>query len=161
MPKTSDKRDACYYFKLLLYVAKELDAKVTPMKYQKVFYLLSKKLGIDLGLDYEPSFFGVHSWKLQSCVEKLVEIGLVREVEDEVVRDPISGLVIAVVRRYELNADFKPSEKDKEVMEFFKEWVVKSRSEILKYVYEKYPEDNRYRYIRDKVLGKSLRVRDS
>jgi uncharacterized protein YwgA len=161
MPENSDKRDVCYYFKLLLYVAKEQDAKVTPAKYQKVFYLLLKELGIDLGLDYEPSFFGVHSWKLQSCVEKLVEKGLVREVEDEVVRDPISGLVIAIVRRYELNVDFKPSEKDKEVMEFFKKWVAKSRSEILKYVYEKYPEDNRYRYIRDKVLGKSLRVRDS
>jgi uncharacterized protein YwgA len=158
MSENSDKRDVCYYFELMLYVAKELGAKVTPTKYQKVFYLLLKELGIDLGLDYEPSFFGVHSWKLQSCVEKLVRIGLVREVEDEVVRDPISGLVIAVVRRYELNADFEPSEKDKEVIEFFKKWVVKSRSEILKYVYEKYPEDNRYEYIRDKVLGKLLGV---
>jgi hypothetical protein len=119
---------------------------------------VAKELGIDLGLDYEPSFFGVHSWKLQSCVEKLVEIGLVREVEDEVVRDPISGLVIAIVRRYELNADFEPSEEDKEVIEFFKKWVVKSKSEILKYVYEKYPEDNRYEYIRDRVLGKLLGV---
>jgi uncharacterized protein YwgA len=158
MPENSDKRDVCYYFELLLYVAKGLGAKVTPTKYQKVFYLLLKELGIDLGLDYRPSFFGVHSQKLQSCVEELVRIGLVREIANEVVRDPISGLVIAIVRRYELNTDFEPSEKDKEVIEFFKEWVVKSRSEILKYVYEKYPEDNRYEYIRDKVLGKLLRA---
>jgi hypothetical protein len=154
MTKKSNESDVCYYFKLLLYTAKEMNAKVTPMKYQKIFYLLLKKKGIDLGLDYEPFFFGVHSWKLQSCVEKLVELGEVREVVDEVVRDPISGLVIAVVRRYELNTDFEPSEEDKEVIEFFREWVVKSRSEILKYVYKKYPEDNRYEYIRDKVLGK-------
>jgi hypothetical protein len=154
MTKKSNESDVCYYFKLLLYIAKEINAKVTPMKYQKIFYLLLKKKGIDLGLDYEPFFFGVHSWKLQSCVEKLVKLGEVREVVDEVVRDPISGLVVGIVRRYELNTDFKPLEKDKEVIEFFKEWVVKSRSEILKYVYEKYPEDNRYVYIRDKVLGK-------
>jgi hypothetical protein len=155
MMKKSNEGDVCYYFKLLLYTAKEMNAKVTPMKYQKIFYLLLKKKGIDLGLDYEPFFFGVHSWKLQSCVEKLVESREVREVVDEVVRDPISGLVVGIVRRYELNTDFKPSEKDKEVIEFFREWVVKSRSEILKYVYEKYPEDNRYEYIRDRVLRKS------
>jgi uncharacterized protein YwgA len=155
MMKKSNEGDICYYFKLLLYVAKEMNAKVTPMKYQKIFYLLMKEMGIDLGLDYRPSFFGVHSWKLQSCVEKLVEIGEVKEVEDEVVRDPISGLIIAITHQYVLNTSFKPSENDKEIMKFFEEWVTKSRSEILKYVYEKYPKDNRYRYIRDQVLGKS------
>jgi len=35
-----------------------------------------------------------------------------------------------------------------------REWVRKSRSEILNYVYKKYPEYGKYTMIRDKVLSK-------
>ena len=51
--------DRIYHLiKLLLYTAKEENAKVTPTKLQKIFFLLEKEKGINLGLDFEPWFFG-------------------------------------------------------------------------------------------------------
>jgi uncharacterized protein YwgA len=148
-----DENKACHYVKLLLYTAKKNNVKVTATMYQKIIYLLSKEKELNLDLDFMPSFFGVHSFKLQECVEKLIELGEIKVIEEDEVRDPISGLVIAIKRYYVLNTDFKPNEDDKEFEEFFSKWLTKSRSEILKYVYEKYPEDNKYIYVRDRILS--------
>jgi uncharacterized protein YwgA len=137
--------------KLLLYTAKEENADVTATKLQKIFFLLEKEKGVQLGLDFEPWFFGPYSSKLQDFIDKLIEIGEVG-VEEEEVKDPISGEVIAYKKRYVLNTDFEPEEDEKEIEEFFREWVKKDRSEILNYVYKNYPEYSRYQYIREKVM---------
>jgi uncharacterized protein YwgA len=141
--------------KLLLYTAKEENTEVTPTKLQKIFFLLEKEKGVDLGLEFKPWFFGPYSSKLQDFIDKLIEIGEV-DVEEEEVRDPLSGEVIAYKRHYVLVGEFTPSddEKEKEIEAFFREWVKKDRSEILNYVYKKYPEYGKYPMIRDKVLSR-------
>ncbi|MCI4407555.1 MAG: hypothetical protein JHC26_00550 [Thermofilum sp.] len=139
--------------KLLLYVARLENVDVTPTKLQKIFFLLEKEKGVQLGLDFEPWLFGPYSSKLQDFIDKLIEIGEV-DVEEEEVRDPLSGEVIAYKKRYVLIGEFTPCEDEKEIEEFFREWVKKDRSEILNYVYKKYPEYSRYPYIRDKILAK-------
>ena len=136
--------------KLLLYAAKEENAKVTPTKLQKIFFLLEKKKGIQLGLDFKPWFFGPYSSKLQDYIDKLIELGEV-DVEEEEVRDPLSGEIIGYKRNYV--CELKPEEEEKEIEMFFREWVRKSRTEILNYVYKKYPEYANI-MITDKVLSR-------
>lgn len=138
--------------KLLLYVAKRENADVDATKLQKIFFLLEKEKGVELGLNFEPWFFGPYSELLQDYIDKLIELGEVDVIEHEV-KDPFTELVITYNSTYVLKGEFKPEEKDVGIMEFFKEWVRKSRSEILKYVYEKYPEYGKYSLIRDKILG--------
>ena len=87
--------------KLLLYTAKEENTDVTPTKLQKIFFLLEKEKGIQLGLDFKPWFFGAYSSKLQDYVHKLIESGEV-DVEEEEVRDPLSGAIIGYIRNYVL-----------------------------------------------------------
>jgi uncharacterized protein YwgA len=139
--------------KLLLYTAKEENTHITPTKLQKIFFLLEKEKGIQLGLDFKPWFFGPYSSKLQDYIDKLIESGEV-DVEEEEVRDPLSNEIVAYMRYYVLNSEFKPEEEEKEIEMFFREWVRKSRTEILNYVYKKYPEYAKYSMIRDKVLSR-------
>ena len=141
--------------KLLLYTAKEENTTVTPTKLQKIFFLLEKEKGVDLGLEFKPWFFGPYSEKLQEFIDALIEIGEVDTEDEEEVRDPLSGEVIAYKSHYVLKSEFTPSEEDKEIEAFFREWVKKDRSEILRYVYNKYPEYGKYTIIRDKVLSRS------
>ncbi len=126
--------------KLLLYTAKEENTRVTATKLQKIFFLLEKEKGVQLGLDFKPWFFGPYSSKLQDYVDKLIESREVDVKEEKEVRDPLSGAIIGYIRNYVLNSDFKPEEEEKEVEVFFREWVRKSREEILNYVYMNYRE---------------------
>jgi len=139
--------------KLLLYTAKEENVKVTPTKFQKIFFLLEKEKRVQLGLDFKPWFFGAYSEKLQDYLYRLVELGEVEVVEEEEVRDPLSGAIIGYIKNYVLKSDFKPEEDEKEIEEFFREWVRKSKDEIMNYVYRKYPEYFEYSKIRESVLG--------
>ncbi|ADX85550.1 conjugal transfer protein [Saccharolobus islandicus] len=139
--------------KLLLCTAKEENTEVTATKLQKIFFLLEKEKGIQLGLDFKPWFFGPYSSKLQDYIDKLIESGEV-DVEEEEVRDPLSGVIIGYKRNYVLKSELKPEEEEKEIEMFFREWVRKSRTEILNYVYKKYPEYAKYSMIRDKVLSR-------
>ena len=120
--------------KLLLYTAKEENTEVTATKLQKIFFLLEKEKGVELGLEFKPWFFGPYSPKLQDFIDKLIEIGEV-DVEEEEVRDPLSGEVIAYKRNYVLKTELTPEEEEEEIGTFFREWVRKSRTEILNYVY--------------------------
>jgi len=104
--------------KLLLYTAKEENAEVTATKLQKIFFLLQKEKGVELGLDFKPWFFVPYSLKLQDYIDKLIELGEVNVEEDEV-RDPLSGEIIAYRRNYVLNSKLKPEEKEIEM--FFRE----------------------------------------
>ena len=142
--------------KLLLYTAKEENTEVTATKLQKIFFLLENEKGVQLELDFKPWFFGPYSSKLQDYVDKLIELGEVDVEEEEEVRDPLSEEVIAYRRNYILNSEFKPEEEEIEM--FFREWVRKSRTDILNYVYNKYPEYTKYSVIRDKVLTFSVRT---
>ena len=126
--------------KLLLYTAKEKNAEVTPTKLQKIFFLLEKEKEVKLGLNFEPFIFGPYSEKLSDYLDKLIELGEVKEIEKEEVRDPLSDAVIGYIRNYVLSTEFKPEEDEKEVETFFREWVRKSKDEIMNYVYKKYRE---------------------
>jgi uncharacterized protein YwgA len=130
--------------KLLLYTAKEENTEVTPTKLQKIFFLLEKEKGIQLGLDFKSWFFGPYSSKLQDHIGKLIELGEVDVEEKEEVRDPLSGAIIGYIRNYVLKDEFKPEEEEKEIEAFFKEWVRKSKDEILNYIYKKYSEYAKY-----------------
>ena len=136
---TAEDRVYCL-IKLLLYTAKEENAEVTPTKLQKIFFLLEKEKGVQLGLDFEPFIFGPYSKKLSDYLDKLIELEEVEEIEKEEVRDLLSDAVIGYVRNYVLNVEFKPEEHEKEVEIFFREWVRKSKDEIMNYVYKKYHE---------------------
>jgi len=147
--------DRIYHLiKLLLYTAKEENAKVTPTKLQKIFFLLEKEKGINLGLDFEPWFFGAYSSKLQDYVDKLIEIGDVDEVEEKEVKDPLSEAIIGYIRNYVLKSEFEPEEEDKEIEAFFREWVKKSKDEIMNYAYRKYPDYFEYSKIREHIFSK-------
>jgi hypothetical protein len=134
--------------KLLLYTAKEENVEVTPTKLQKIFFLLEKEKGVKLGLDFKPFIFGPYSEKLTDYLEKLIELGEVEEVEKEEVRDPLSDAVIGYIRNYVLNVEFKPAKDERDVEMFFREWVRKSKDEIMNYVYKKYREYFGYPKIR-------------
>ncbi|WP_062094603.1 hypothetical protein [Sulfolobus acidocaldarius] len=135
----------------LLKVAKEENAEVTATKLQKIFFLLEKEGGVDLGLGFEPFYFGPYSEYLQNKINKLIDAGIV-SVEEDPVEDMITGFVVGVRRKYVLAKDMEIKGVDKKVLDFFREWVRKSRSEILKYVYYRYPEYTSYSIIRDKIL---------
>lgn len=146
----------CDLIKLLLYVAREEGAEVTATKLQKIFFLLEKEKGISLDLEFVPWLFGPYSEKLQDLLDKLIEMGEVG-VKEEEVRDALTKEVVGYKRSYVLNDEgYRPSEEheESEIAEFFREWVKKSRDEILAYVYEKYPEYSRYPLVRDKILGR-------
>jgi len=146
--------DRIYHLiKLLLYVAKEENVKVTPTKLQKIFFLLEKEKGIQLELDFKPWLFGAYSSKLQDYINRLIELGEVNVREEEEIRDPLSETIIGYKKNYVLNSDFKPKEEEKDIEMFFREWVRRSKDEILNYVYKKYPEYFRYPTIKDEVLG--------
>ena len=140
--------------KLLLYAAKEENTKVTPTKLQKIFFLLEKEKGVQLGLDFKPWLFGPYSEKLQEYINRLITSGEVDIEEEEEVIDPLSGAIIGYKKNYVLNSDFKPEEEEKEIEAFFREWVRKSKDEIMNYVYKKYYEYFDYSKIRDNVLGR-------
>ncbi len=90
--------------KLLLYVAEEEKVEVTATKLQKIFFLLEKEKGINLGLNFKPWFFGPYSSKLQDYIDKLIELGEVDVEEEEEVRDPLSGAVIGYIRNSVMHA---------------------------------------------------------
>jgi len=60
----------------------------------------------------------------------------------------LSGAIIGYISNYVLNSEFKPEEQDREIEAFFREWVRKSKDEILNYVYRKYPEYFKYSTIK-------------
>ncbi|BDC17377.1 hypothetical protein [Acidianus sp. HS-5] len=74
-------------------------------------------------------------------------------VKEEEIRDVLSEAVVGYKRTYFLKDNLVLREGDEDLMNFFKYWVRKSRSEILNYVYMKYLEYTRYSIIRDKILG--------
>ncbi|WP_390532950.1 conjugal transfer protein [Sulfurisphaera ohwakuensis] len=141
-----------HLIKLLLYIAREEGVEVNATKLQKIFFLLEKEGGVDLGLEFKPWFFGPYSSILQDCIEKLVDSGDV-DVKEQEIKDMLSNEIIGYKRVYILNSDFSKSENDKKIEEFFRKWVKMSRSDILNYVYKKYPEYGKYSIIKDKILG--------
>ena len=132
----------------LLYVAKEEKAEVTATKLQKIFFLLEKEKDVKLDLDFKPYLFGPYSEKLQSALYDLVDKGLVK-INYEGVKN-LAGVVIGQKESYELAKEIK-IDVDSDILAFFRQWVKKSRNEILKYVYEKYPEYSEYSIIKDKI----------
>jgi len=125
------------YILALLYVAKEEKAEVTAIKLQKIFFLLEKEKNINLGLDFKPYLFGPYSEKLQDALYELANKGLVK-INYEDVKN-LAGVTIGYKESYELAKDIK-IDVSEDILAFFKQWVKKSKNEILKYVYEKYPE---------------------
>jgi len=143
--------DKIYHLiKLLLYTAKEENTEVTATKLQKIFFLLEKEKGVNLALEFKPWFFGAYSSKLQEYINRLIYLGDIDWEGDEI-KDPISDAVIGYKKHYLLTSDFKPEKEDKDVQEFFREWVRKSRDEIMNYVYKKYPEYFKYSILEDKL----------
>ena len=136
------------YILALLKVAKEEKAEVTATKLQKIFFLLEKERNVNLQLDFKPYLFGPYSEKLQNALYELVDKGLVKIVYEDVKN--LAGVIIGQKESYELAKEIKIN-VDNNVLEFFRQWVKKSRNEILKYVYEKYPEYSEYSIIKDKI----------
>ncbi len=60
----------------------------------------------------------------------------------------MSGAIIGYIRNYVLKSELKPEEEEKKIEAFFREWVRKSKDEILNYVYRKYPEYFKYSTIK-------------
>ena len=120
-----------------LKVAKEEGAEVTPTKLQKIFFLLEKEKGIKLDLDFQPYLFGPYSEKLTRTVHEMAEQGLVKILYEEVKN--LAGVTIGYAETYELAKDVD-TEVSEDVLSFFREWVKKDKNEILRHVYQKYPE---------------------
>lgn len=140
------------YLKALIEIGNDLNTDVIATKIQKIFFLLQKEGIKDLGLKFEPWLFGPYSKELNDTLIELVEKGEVEEIAEPII-DPITNEVIGYQRKYILKDKVDLSQIEPEVVEFFKKWVVKSRRELLKYVYTRYPEYADYSVIKDKVLG--------
>jgi len=136
------------YILTLLYVAKEEKAEVTATKFQKIFFLLEKEKNVNLELDFKPYLFGPYSEKLQAALYELAHKGFVKINYGDVKN--LAGVVIGQKESYELAKEMKIN-VDSDVLAFFRQWVKKSRNNILKYVYEKYPEYSKYSIIKDKI----------
>ncbi len=113
--KNSDRN---HLIKLLLYVARQEGAEVSATKLQKIFFLLEKEKGINLGLNFKPWFFGPFSPELQQDIDTLIELGEV-DVKEEEIHDPISGLVVGYKWSYVLKGDFKATRNEKDIADFF------------------------------------------
>lgn len=135
------------YILSLLRIAKEEKAEVTETKIQKIFFLLEKELKINLNLEFVPYLFGPYSWKLRKEVEKVIKEEKIK-ADEEKLFDPITNIELGAIHKYYTDSDVTV---DKKVEEFFREWVKKSRKEILSYVYKNYPEYINHTLIRDKV----------
>ncbi|AWR98091.1 DUF4065 domain-containing protein [Acidianus sulfidivorans JP7] len=138
----------------LLAVAEKENAEVTATKIQKIFFLLEKEKNIDLGLNYQPWLFGPYSEVLDNVLDKLIEERIVEEVTEDV-KDPLTEIVVGQKRTYRLmekKEEFNDVD-DEDIVNFFKEWVKKSRREILEYVYKKYKDYTGYSLIREKIIG--------
>ncbi|BFH74224.1 hypothetical protein SJAV_21680 [Sulfurisphaera javensis] len=140
------------YLKALIEIGNDLNTDVIATKIQKIFFLLQKEGIKDLGLKFEPWLFGPYSKELNDTLIELVEKGEVEEIAEPII-DPITNEVIGYQRKYILKDKVNLSQIEPEVVEFFKKWVVKSRRELLKYVYTRYPKYADYSVIKDKVLG--------
>jgi len=140
------------YLIALLKVAKEEKAEVNATKIQKIFFLLEREKGVNLNLDFKPWLFGPYSKKLDKVLYGLIDKEVVKVIDKGAIDDPFTGLVIGHVRAYELNGDYEVN-IDKDVLDFFKQWVVKDRKEILGYIYSKYEEFTDLEKIRENVLG--------
>ncbi|QKR01076.1 conjugal transfer protein [Metallosphaera tengchongensis] len=140
------------YILALLKVAREENAEVTATKLQKIFFLLEKEEGVDLGLGFEPWLFGPYSKLLQDHINALIDLGTV-DVEEEEVKDVVSGMTIGIKRKYVVTDNAKIANVKEDVIQFFKAWVTKSREEILTYVYRRYPDYTSFSVIRDKLTS--------
>jgi len=140
------------YLIALFKVAKEEKTEVDATKIQKIFFLLEREKGINLNLDFKPWLFGPYSKKLDKVLYGLIDKGVVKVVDKGAIDDPFTGLVIGHKRTYELNGDYE-AKVDKHVLDFFKQWVVKDRKEIVGYIYSKYEEFTDLEKIRESVFG--------
>ena len=125
------------YILALLKVAKEENAEVTAIKFQKIFFLLEKEKGVNLGIEFEPYLFGPYSEKLQNILYELAKQGFVK-INYEPVNN-LAGVTVGYKESYEIAKEVEVSVSD-DVLEFFREWAKKSRNKIQEYVYKKYPE---------------------
>jgi len=139
------------YLVALLKAAKEEKAEVNATKIQKIFFLLEREKGINFNLDFRPWLYGPYSKKLNDVLNMLIEKGVVKVIEEDIV-DPFTNFVIGHKSTYELNGDYEVK-VDSDILNFFKQWIVKDRKEILKYVYSKYTEFTDLSKIREEVLG--------
>lgn len=129
--------DVSDYLLTFLSVAKKEKRKVTPIKLQKVFFILEKEKGVNLGLDFKPNTFGPYSEKLQNKLYELAKNGLVI-IKYHEVRNKRHELV-GYAESYKIAQDLE-NNADNEIIKFFRRWTRKNPNEIMDYVERKYPE---------------------
>jgi len=140
------------YLIALLKVAREEKVEVDATKIQKIFFLLEREKGVNLNLDFKPWLFGPYSKKLDKVLYGLIDKGVIKVIDKGVIDDPFTGFVIGHKRAYELNGDYEVK-IDKDILDFFRQWVVKDRKEIVGYIYSKYEEFTDLEKIRESVFG--------
>jgi len=140
------------YLIALLKVAKEEKAEVDATKIQKIFFLLEREKGVNLNLDFKPWLFGPYSEKLDKVLYALIDRGIIKIINKNAITDPFTGLVIGYKKIFELNGDYDVK-VDKNVLDFFRQWVIKDRKEIVGYIYSKYEEFTNLEKIRESVFG--------
>ncbi|BCS93664.1 conjugal transfer protein [Metallosphaera javensis (ex Sakai et al. 2022)] len=138
------------YLKALIQIGNDLGTEVIATKIQKIFFLLQGEGGKNLGLKFEPWLFGPYSRELNNALIDLVETGEVEELGKPIV-DPFTGDVVGYKRSYVLKERRDLKEVEPEVKEFFKKWIVKSRKDILIYVYSNYPKYSDYSIIKNRI----------
>jgi len=126
------------YILAFLKTAKEEKVIVTPIKLQKIFFLLEKEKGINLNLDFEPFFFGPYSEKLTNIMYEFEKQGLITIKRKEVI-NPADNFFWGYAETYELDKNIETSVGE-DTLSFFRDWIKKDKNEILKYIEEKYPE---------------------
>jgi len=130
-----------YYVMDILKIAEDLGVSVSAMKLQKLVFLIENELNFDLGYKFIPYYFGPFSKKLQDDIYQLRNLGYV-EVKD------------LTERTYKLSdkVTFDFSFLDKNFVEFVIAHLKIPFSDLLKYIYVKYPEYTITSIIKDRIF---------
>jgi len=143
------------YLIALLKVAKEEKAEIDTIQVNRIFFLLEKEKGVNLNLDFKPELFGPYSEKLNEILYELIKGGVVRVTNREANHVSFKDLVVGLTHPLELNGDYEVK-VDKDILDFFRQFVVKDTKDMLKYFYSKYRD-----FIElSKIKGMSLQINE-
>ena len=132
-----------YPKEILLVLFSVLGRVVGRTKLQKLVYLLKREQNIDAGLDFQVYFYGPFSRDLNNNVDELIQLGLL-DVSETFTRSGDKCYEYSISSegmKFGMNLLEKlPKNQKEKILQHIAKFNLMTPSEIVKYVYAKYPE---------------------